>query len=160
MNQVRDVALHFRGVEQKNGQESWIRGKAPQSHEDYLGGGTYRALQAPPLKYDKDHNFKLNVWSYDWPRITQPFYYGLAENDMTLILMFDKLYTEEDEIRFSLFKFKVKDEVKKPAWDFQYVIHEAREKQEYGFKGRLVWKKFVSPEDCQSEYLQWQKTVR
>ena len=26
---------------------------------------------------------------------------------------------------------------------------------EYGFRGRLVWKKFVSAEDCVNEYEQW-----
>jgi hypothetical protein len=26
---------------------------------------------------------------------------------------------------------------------------------EYGFRGRLVWKKFVSAEDCLREYERW-----
>jgi hypothetical protein len=25
----------------------------------------------------------------------------------------------------------------------------------YGFKARLVWKKFVSPDDCWQEYTTW-----
>ena len=56
------------------------------------------------LGYDADHNFKLNSWSYAWPRFTKPFYFGKAAHGMVFLLMFDKLYTEEDEIRFSLFK--------------------------------------------------------
>jgi hypothetical protein len=25
----------------------------------------------------------------------------------------------------------------------------------YGFKGRLIWKKYVGPQDCQDEYNRW-----
>ena len=47
----------------------------------------------------------------------------------------------------------------RPAWDFQYVIHNVQEGKEYGFKARLVWKKFVSPEDCLKEYETWSASV-
>ena len=79
---------------------------------------------------------------------------------MTLILMFDRTYSEEDEIRFSLFKFKVKDEDRRPAWDFQYVIHQVEAGKEYGFRGQLVCKKFFSAEDCLEEYQSWEKGLR
>jgi len=77
---------------------------------------------------------------------------------MVFILMFDKIHSLEDEIRFSLFKFKVPRHPR-PAWDFQYVIHRVQEDHAYGFKGRLIWKKFVSPEDCLNEYRHWQETL-
>jgi hypothetical protein len=38
---------------------------------------TYRSASASALEYDTDHNFKLNLWSYDYPRFAKPFYYGL-----------------------------------------------------------------------------------
>ena len=155
MNQVDDVSLHFLGKQQQDGVEEWIAADAPNTHPHHIGGGTYRHLSAAPLEYDDDHNFKLNVWSYDWPRFTKPFYFGRAGNGMTLMLMFDRTNSAEDEIRFSLFKFKVKGEQRKPAWDFQYVIHQVEAGREFGFKGRLVWKKFVSPEDCLREYESW-----
>ena len=63
MNQVDDVALHFRGKESTDGPEKWIAGSASKRHPDYVGGGTYRHMSARPLEYDADHNFKLNVWS-------------------------------------------------------------------------------------------------
>jgi hypothetical protein len=75
---------------------------------------------------------------------------------MVLILMFDRMHSEQDEIRFSLFKFKVPKRPR-PAWDFQYVIHKVEGGQPYGFKGRLIWKKFVSPEDCLGEYHRWRR---
>lgn len=155
MNQVDDVALHFRGVHEAGGEEKWIAGPAPQNHPDYVGGGTYRHLNSKPLEYDYDHNFKLNVWSYDWPRFTEPFYVGRAAHGMMLMLMFDRAYSVNDEIRFSLFKFKVKAESRRPAWDFQYVIHNVEADKEYGYRARLVWKKFVSYADCLQEYETW-----
>ncbi len=47
----------------------------------------------------------------------------------------------------------------RPAWDFQYVIHKVEEKKEYGFKARLAWKKFASPEDCLKEYETWAASI-
>ena len=156
MNDVADIAIHFRGLEAAATTEKWIRAEAPPGHADYNGGGTYRSAPAAALDYDAAHNFKLNLWSYDWPRFTQPFYYGRAAHDMAFILMFDKLYTREDEIRFSLFKFKVPKHPR-PAWDFQYVIHKVEAGKTYAFRGRLVWKKFVSAEDCAEECERWRR---
>ena len=38
-------------------------------------------------------------------------------------------------------------------------VHKVLEDHSYGFKGRLVWKQFVSPEDCQDEYRRWRATL-
>jgi hypothetical protein len=159
MNDVENVALHFRGVEGPNQPEKWITADAPPGPADWNSGGTYRSASATDLEYDADHNFKLNLWSYDSPRFTQPFYYGRAAKGMVLIQMFDRTHTDEEEIRFSLFKFKV-PRFPRPAWDFQYVIRRIEEGKEYGFKARLVWKKFVSADDCLSEYQSWKSRQR
>jgi hypothetical protein len=154
MNDVAEIPIHFRGVAAPGEEEKWIRADAPPGHLDYNHGGTYRSLPAPELAYDTNHNFKLNLWSYDYPRFTQPFYYGRAAHDMVFILMFDRMHSLEDEIRFSLFKFKLPRHPR-PAWDFQFVIHRVEAGRAYGFKGRLIWKKFVSAEDCWDEYRRW-----
>ena len=159
MNDVTDVALHFRGVTGPSRPEQWVAADAPAGPPDYVGGGTYRHAAAAPLAYDADHNLKLNLWSYEYPRFTVPCYYGLAAQGMVLILMFDRAWSAEDEIRFSLFKFKVGDQVRRPAWDFQYVIHRVEEGKEYGYRGRLIWKRFVSPEDCLQEYETWVRSL-
>jgi len=39
--------------------------------------------------------------------------------------------------------------------DFQYVINKVEEEKEYGFEGRLVWKRFISAQDCLGEYEKW-----
>lgn len=157
MNDVEQIALNFRGTDRPDGIEQWIAADAPPGHPDWNQGGTYRSLPATDLEYDADHNFKLNNWSYDWPRFTKPFYYGRAANGMTLIMMFDRMHSPEDEIRFSLFKFKL-NRFPRPAWDFQYVIRQLQEGKEYGFRARLIWKKFVSPDDCLSEYETWKSS--
>ena len=154
MNDMDQIALNFLGTDKPGESERWIAADAPPGHPDYNGGGTYRAADAPPLQYDADHDFKLNLWSYDAPRFTRPFYYGRAVHGMVLIMMFDRAYTQRDEIRFSLFKFKVK-KFPRPALDWQYVIHQVEPGQDYGFRARLVWKRFVSPEDCLAEYQRW-----
>ena len=159
MNDVQDLSLHFRGHQSGNAQENWVTVDAPRGHSDWNRGGNYRALGADDLKYDDDVRFRLNTWSYDWPRIAQPFYYGRAAGGMTLILMFDRLHTHQDQIRFSLYKFKLPKH-RRPAWDFQYVINKVESGTEFGFRGRLVWKKFVSAEDCLEEYVRWNAALK
>ncbi|MHC4395749.1 MAG: hypothetical protein ACYS1A_08850 [Planctomycetota bacterium] len=160
MNDVDDVALHFKGIESPGKPETWITADAPEGHHPHWrGGGTYRHINAPTLKYDNDLEFCLNSWSYDYPRFTKPFYYGRAANDMVFIIMFDRTHSQLDEIRFSLFKFKLEN-FPRPAWDFQYVIHNVQQHKQYGFKGRLVWKKFVSEVDCLKEYETWDAALK
>jgi hypothetical protein len=154
MDDVDSTALNFVGVEEPGAPETWIAADAPAGHRDWHSGGTYRSLLAADLEYDADHNFRLNSWSYDYPRFTRPFYYGRAAHGMVLMMMFDRIYSTRDEIRFSLFKFKL-PRFPRPAWDFQYVIHHVETGRRYGFRARLVWKKFVSPQDCLAEYEKW-----
>ncbi len=159
MNDVIDPALHFRGVESATGEEKWIAVDASDdSHPDWNTGGTWRNVAAPAIEYDATHNFKLNSWSYEWPRYTKPFYYGLMDKGMVYIVMFDRAHTPIDEIRLSLFKFKLK-KVPRPAWDFEYVVHQVVEGREYGYKARVVFKKYISPEDCLNEYERWAKSL-
>jgi hypothetical protein len=158
MNNVDDVSLHFRGKQSPHGEEDWIAADAPAGHADWNSGGNYRALVADDLAYDDDVEFRLNLWSYDWPRIAKPFFYGRTSHGMTLIVMFDRLHSDRDQIRFSLYKFKLPKHPR-PAWDFQYVINRVESDVEYGFRGRLMWKKFVSAEDCFHEYERWAATL-
>lgn len=158
MNDVADVSLHFRGHRAPGSVEEWIAADAPPGHSDWNSGGNYRALAAEDLSYDDDVTFRLNTWSYDWPRIARPYYFGRAAHGMTLILMFDRLHSDHDQIRFSVYKFKLPKHPR-PAWDFQYVVNRVEAGQEYGFRGRLVWKPFVSADDCRDEYERWAATL-
>ena len=155
MNDVAEVPIQFRGVERAGADETWIAADAPEGHPDWNRGGTYRHLDATPLEYDHD-DAKLNSWSYEWPRYTRPFYFGRTARDMVYLILFDRARTVEDEIRFSLFTFKLPGK-KRPAWDFQYVVHRVEEDREYGFRARLIWKPWVSREDCLAEYERWKE---
>jgi hypothetical protein len=55
--------------------EKWITADAPKGHRDWNQGGTYRSSSASDLEYDPDHNFKLNSWSYDYPRFAKPLFH-------------------------------------------------------------------------------------
>ena len=154
MNDVEDARLHFRGFPSAAGAESWIAAAAEPGHPDWNQGGNYRHQRGTPLAMDEDQEFRLNSWTYDWPRYSEPFYFGRMAHGMTMILMFDRASSSRDEIRFSLYKFKL-PKFPRPAWDFQYVVHKVNDEATYGFRGRLVYKPFVSPEDCRQEYLSW-----
>ncbi len=52
------------------------------------------------------------------------------------------------EFRFKLARWP------RPAWDFQYVVRRV-DPAGHGFRGRLVWKKWVSRQDCVEEYERW-----
>ena len=65
-------------------------------------------------------------------------------------MMFDRAYNPRDEIRFQPVQFKLA-KFPRPAFDWQYVIHDVRAGEEYGFRARMVWKKFVSADDCRQE---------
>lgn len=158
MNDVENVALNFRGIERAGQAETWISADALPGHADWNQGGTWRSSAAKGMEYDDDVKFRLNTWSYDYPRFTKPFYFGRAAKGMSLMMMFDRMFSDRDEIRFSQFKFKLK-RFPRPAWDFQYVIRNIQADMEYGFHARLVWKKFVSPEDCLQEYDNWTSSL-
>ena len=34
-------------------------------------------------------------------------------------------------------------------------MHRVEEGKEYGFRARVVWKRWISPEDCLAEYEAW-----
>jgi hypothetical protein len=93
-----------------------------------------------------------------YPRFAKPFYYRRAAHGMAFILLFNKTFTLDDQIRFSLFKFTV-PKYPHPAWDFQYVINKIEKDKEYGFEGRLVWKRFINAQDCLREYEKWRSEM-
>ena len=155
MNPLTDIDMHFRGVTGPDEDEQWVSVQAPRTDFLHRHGGVYRSRDSKRLSFDDDHKSPWNVASYRYPRFTRPFFFARAEHGMVLILMFDRMLTETDEIRFALYRFQVKPESRRPAWDFQYVIRRVETGEHYGFRGRLVWKKFRSREDCLAEYDRW-----
>ena len=155
MNPLTEIDMHFRGVTGPDEEEKWVSVQAPRTDFLHRHGGVYRSRDAKRLSFDDDHKSPWNVASYQFPRFTRPFYYARADHDMVLIMMFDRMATAVDEIRFAMYRFQVKEETRRPAWDFQYVIRKVEAGRRYGFSGRLVYKKFAGAADCESEYERW-----
>lgn len=150
MNDVIDPEIHFRGFPNAGDPEQWVSSFPPTN-----GIGNWAAPQAVELPYDtSDWALNINIPIQDSPRIAQPFYYGRTAHGMVYMVMFDKLYTPSDEIRFAVARWKLPEEMR-PAWDFAYVVRSLQDGQKVGFRGRLVWKPWVSPEDCLDEYNTW-----
>ena len=144
MRELHEAAVHFRSVSEQGGSEGRIRAESM----DGWTVGTYRAATASALEFDADHNMALNLRSFEWPRITRPVLYSRSADGMVLILMFDRLRTDVDEIRFSHFP---------PAVDFQYVIHEVKKGRRYGFRARLIWRPWTTQEDCLQAWHAWHR---
>ena len=159
MNPLTDIDMHFRGVTGPDAREEWISVDAPPTDYLHRHGGVYRSRDSKRLPIDDNHKSPWSVVSYDYPRFTKPFYYARADQGMVLIMMFDRMTDDEDEIRFAMYRFQVKPESRRPAWDFQYVIRRVETGRRYGFRGRLVWKKFESAADCQAEYERFASTL-
>ncbi|MBI1923651.1 hypothetical protein HYR99_05320 [Candidatus Poribacteria bacterium] len=87
-------------------------------------------------------------------RFHLPFYYGLFKEQVYLI-MFDRT----ENTRFSHSPSgggrSLDGEDTNPAWDFQYIIPSYTLNAEYGFQGRVVYKKFAGREDVIAEYEKW-----
>ena len=145
MRELHDAAIHFRGVSDEDGTEEWIRAESG----DGWDVGTYLAADASALEFDTDHNMILNLRSFPTPRFTRPFLFSRSANNMVLILMFDRLQTGIDEIRFSHFP---------PAVDFQYVIHGVETERRYGFRARMIWRPWTTREECLRAWRSWQPT--
>jgi hypothetical protein len=95
-------------------------------------------MNLSPLKYDR------------------PFFYGLFR-DMTVILMLDRT----DGVRFTHSPsgggYNAERQTTNPAWDFQYVIPKYDVNEDYGFKGRLVYRPKCSRDEIVKEHEAWKK---
>ena len=145
MCKLHDGTIQFRGTADGGGEEGWIRAE-PTGGWDV---GTYRASSAGALEFDGDHNMGLNLRSFAAPRFTRPFFFSRSADNMVLMLMFDRMHTRSDEIRFSSFP---------PAVDFQYVVRDIKPERRYGFRARVSWRPWVSREDCLQEWSSWQSS--
>jgi len=151
MGFVADNEINFLGVPASGEQEQWVRsrsnGRDPGEH--------YIPLQSNGLVIDpNDPILALNAKHEAWPRITRPYYYGLAGGGMVYAVMFNKLCDSDEEMRFSVMRFRLAKRPS-PAWDFGYVARNLVNGKKIGFRGRLIWKPFISAEDITRDYERW-----
>ena len=159
MDKARDRKIYFYG--EREGRESWL-----SFGDDTEGGfetGTIAHCGAPPLPYEKGAQ-TLNIIENAHKKFKLPFYYGLMAGDgdlatpghtMAYIMMFD----QAAPIRFAMWNFitdsKGAPDPHSPAWDWQYVIQNPEVGRQYGYRARVIYKPFISPEDVEQEYRHW-----
>ncbi len=145
MRGVEDVNIHFRGIPSAEAPEQLVTSpSAPVS----------RTMIAVAAHSDGQNS---SLPSVEWPRIAQPYYYGVA-GGMVYGVMFDSLWTTTREVRFTV--VTMKDGGHHPAWDFSLVARELVDGSVVHLRGRMLWKPFVSPEDIAAEYASWRVAVR
>ncbi len=53
--------------------------------------------------------------------------------------------------------FNAMRQTSNPAWDFQFIIPKYEVNEDYGFKGRLVYRPKCSRDEVMKEYESWKK---
>jgi len=150
MNVVTSTSIYFIGVAGPGEPDQWIVGNPPDP------GGTFRHVNASALVAGGGVPDEY-LASLEWPKYRYPFYCGQLRNNMGYELMFDKTWSETEELRLTDLKYKVKADPPnpKPAWDFQYVKRNIVSAEEFGFRMRAIYKPWISLDDCQGEYDTW-----
>jgi hypothetical protein len=163
MNHTRERQIHFYGT---NGtQEGWI--SFGEDAEKGFETGTVAHQNVPFLPYEVGAQ-TLNLIEDKNKRFIKPFYYGLVDGDgdfathddtMAYIMMFD----QTEPIRFALWNF-IRDfennpNPHSPAWDWQFVIRDPKPGQTYGYRARMLYKRFQSNEDVAAEYDLWRASL-
>ena len=144
-----DKAIHFLGHDEGASGERWIKAVTP-AHGTL---STHRYAADPgPLPPVPGHPLTL-VFNFSKYRYTKPFYYGRTHG-MVYIIMFD----DPARVRFS--QSPSGGGATNPAWDFQFVVRDYQVGKLYRLRARVVYKKFVSQDDCLAEYCGWASSLR
>jgi len=149
INAPQDKAIHFLGRDEgETTGERWIKAVTP-AHGKL---STHRFVADPgPLPPVPGHPLTL-VFNFSKYRYTRPFYYG-RYGDMVYQVMFDS----PERVRFS--QSPSGGGATNPAWDWQFVIRNYKVGRLYRLRARVVYKRFVSRDDCLSEYERWRDAL-
>lgn len=145
VNAPEDGGYYFLGQKTPDSPVEWIRA--------YSMGRNDKATFLPdqsPVKIDFDPGYGGWMWNHPSDvHYKYPFFYGIVKGQ-TFILMLD----HKENIRFS---HSPTGGGGTPAWDFQFIIPDYQVGKKYGFRARVVVKKFISREDVIQEYERWSK---
>ncbi len=160
---ARDRRIYFYGMDKAR--EGWIT-----FGEDIDGGfetGTVSCQGVKSLPYEKDSQ-SLNIVEHPSKHFLKPFYYGLIDGDQNLgttndTLAYLMMFDQATSIRFAMWNF-VKDltgnaDPHRPAWDWQFVIHQPIVGQHYSYRARLVICPFTNRDDILHIYEKWAQTL-
>lgn len=141
MRSLPAMTVRFPGFPGPGESERWV------SMPDTASGNTAVPLESAREKVGQ---VEPNV---DWPRIARPVYWGDAGGGMVYAVMFDHLWSPEEEVRFSVYRWK--RDRSAPAFDFYVVARGVEDGRRVRLRGRLVWKRFVNEEDVGAEFDAW-----
>ncbi len=154
MSPVADIHMNFRGVPYAGADEQWIAADASDPANISLAGGSYMGATATKLDTSQaGANSGYNLFSFDYPRFTQPMYCGLSRNNLLFQVMLKPL-TASDEPRLTEFRYAIKSDPSnpKPAWDWQNVSHHVVSGQIYGFDAQVLWEPWQNLDHCLANY--------
>ncbi|HRK36001.1 MAG TPA: cellulase family glycosylhydrolase [Candidatus Hydrogenedentes bacterium] len=166
MNHTRERRIHFCGTE--DGREGWVSfGDDTDATPEGFETGTIAYRGVPDLPFEAGAK-TLNVIENKSKKFIDPFYYGLVDGDgdmttqddtMAYVMMFD----QREPIRFALWNFisnaSGERDPHSPAWDWQYVIREPMPGKSYGYRARVLYIPFTTPDDIRAEYERWVATL-
>ena len=159
MNHTRERPIHFYGM--KEGREGWVA--FGEDLEEGFETGTIAFNGVPDLPYEEGAQ-TLNLIENPAKKFLLPFYYGLVDGDglesttedtMAYVMMFDR----QESMRFALWNFirnaAGEPNSRSPAWDWQFVIHEPVPGKTYGYRARVLYVPFTTPEAIRAAYEEW-----
>jgi hypothetical protein len=147
INKPVDKQIYFWGREGDQNSDQWICAWSPEHgvESTHIEENDHYNLYAAA-----DCNVTL-ANHYSNYRFNKMFYYGCF-HQMVFAYLFAT--TGNQLIRFS--QSPTGGGGPNPAWDFQFIIPDCKAGQEYTFTARLIYKKFISPDDIMDEYDHWQ----
>jgi hypothetical protein len=150
INAPADKKIYFWGREKQTADYRWIGAYSPRH-----GLQSTHIAETDTLVLYTTPGFNVVLANHLSDYVFQePFYFGRFHS-MVFAYLFD---THDDQvIRFSQSPTGGGDT--NPAWDFQFLIPDFEVDREYGFKCRLVYKKFIDAEDIRHEFKQWRKNL-
>ena len=150
INAPENKGIFFRGRFPNSNRTHWIQANT-QWHDDE---STFLHLDDKAQLKFADGYPNMLYTNFSKLRYDEPFYYGLRKN-MVFVVMFDRA----DGIRVAHSPSgggsTPDNGDTNPAWDFQFIVPRYEVGKEYGFKVRVVYKKYDGREDVAEEVRKW-----
>jgi len=161
---ARDRRIYFMGA--TDDQEGWVA--FGEDRDGDFETGTVSSRGAAPLPYEEGSQ-TLNIVEHPTKQFSRPFFYGLIDGDHKLettddTLAYIMMFDQEMPIRFAMWNF-AKDatgqaDPHRPAWDWQFVIHNPVIGRQYSYRARLLIRPFTNREEVLALYETWAKMTK
>lgn len=147
INKPESKSMHFWGTHKERPEPHWAEWYSPR--HGYQSTHLHVDDVFEPFFVDNFNTTLANHFS-DF-RYIDPFYYGIRQC-MVFAIFFDRT----EGVRFS--QSPTGGGEGNPAWDHYFLIRDPKVGQPYSYRGRLMYKPYVSAEDIRTEYQAWRST--